>query len=123
MPAALRILDSDGITVITTLNVGNVATPATSGNRKLFVQNFGTVTAQSVSLTIEQVGTNDGNSYLQTAPDVAGSPGTWGQGAISMGNIAVLTSVAFWTREVLPSGLTSDANPRRVNVKASGLTI
>jgi len=122
MPAALRILDSDQATVITTLDVGNVATPGTSSNHKLYVQNFGTVTALSVTLAIEQVGTNDGSSYLQTAPDVSGSPGTWGQTDLSMGDIAVLATVAFWIREVLPSGLTADANPRRVNLKASGLT-
>jgi hypothetical protein len=122
MPAALRTLDSDGSTVITTVNLGNLATPGTSANKKLFVQNFGTVTAQSVTLEIEAVGTNDGNLYLQTAPDVSGSPGTFAQTTITMGDIAVLATVAFWIRVVLPSGLTADDNPRRANLVASGLT-
>ncbi len=123
MPAALRVLDSDGSTVITTLNLGNIATPGNSSQHKCFVNNNGTSTAQSVSLTINQVGTNDGNSYLQTAPDVSGSPGTCGQTSISLGDIAVSASVAFWVRVVLPSGLTADNNPRRVDVKASGFTV
>lgn len=123
MPATLRVLDSDGSTVITTLNLGSVSTPGSTSGHKCFVNNNGTATAQSVSLTIEQVGTNDGNSYLQTAPDSGGSPGTWGQTSISLGDIAVSASVAFWVRVVLPSGLTADGNPRRVNVKASGFTV
>lgn len=122
MSAALRFLDSDGATVITTVDLGDIATPGSSANKKLFAQNFGTSAATSVVVSIEAVGTNDGDDYAKIAPDLSGSPGTFGTGDVSLGTIAALAKVAFWTQAVLPAGLTADANPRRFRLDARGLT-
>ena len=123
MSAQLRFLNTDEATVITTVNEGNVETPGSSANKKLFVQNFGTTEATAVTVSIEQVGTNDGSTYGQIAADVSGSPGTFGTGDVSLGTIAVLTDRAVWVKVVLPSGLTADANPRRFRLDATGLTV
>lgn len=123
MPAQLRILDSDGTTVITSENFGNIATPGSSASTKFFVQNFGTSAALSVTIGIEAIGTNDGEDYTQIAEDIAGAPGTFGQTDLSLGTIAPLASVPFWVRVVQPAGLTADNNPRRANIVADALTI
>lgn len=123
MPAQLRILSSDGTTVVTSDNLGNVATPGTDGPTKYFVNNFGTSAALSVTVGIEAIGTNDGDDYTQIAVDIAGAPGSFGQTDLSLGTIAPLSSVAFWVRVVQPAGLTADNNPRRANVVADALTV
>lgn len=122
MSASLRMLDSDGTTVITTVDVGDVATPGSSAEKKLFVQNFGTSDAVGVVVSIEAVGTNDGDDYAKIAEDLSGSPGTFGTADVSLGTIAPLASEPFWTQVVLPGGLTADANPRRFRLDATGLT-
>jgi hypothetical protein len=116
------MLDSDGATVLTTLNLGNVATPGSTSAHKLFVQNFGTSAATGVVVSINQVGTNDGSTYAQIAPDSGGSPGTFGTGNVTLGTINALATSPFWVEVVLPAGLTADANPRRFNLVATGLT-
>lgn len=122
MSASLRILDSNGTTVITTVDAGDIATPGSSANKKLFVQNFGTSAATAVVVSIEPVGTNDGDDYAKIAPDLSGSPGTFGTTDVSLGTIAPLATAPFWTQVVLPGGLTADANPRRFRLDATGLT-
>jgi hypothetical protein len=117
------MLDSDESTVITTSDQGNVPTPGSSTAKKFFVQNFGTSTAEDVVVTIEAVGTNDGADYTQIAADVAGSPGTFSQSDVNLGDIAALDDAPFWAQIVQPSGLTADNNPRRSSLVASGTTV
>jgi hypothetical protein len=123
LSATLRIYDTDGSTVITTLTLGNITSPGASSDKKIYVNNFGDQTAQSVTLAIVAVGTNDGSLYAYTAPDSGGSPGTFAQTTLSLGNITAGSSIAVWTRANLVSNLTADGNPRRYNLLASGTTI
>lgn len=123
MSASLEFLDSDNTTVITTLNQGNIATPGSSSNKKLYVKNNGDVTAQSVTVALEQVGSNDGYLYEQIATDSGGTPGTFGTTDISLGSIAASASTAFWVKVSLITGLTADSNPRRSNLVAQALTL
>lgn len=117
------MLDSDGTTVITSDNLGNIPTPGSSDPTKYYVNNFGTSDSQDTEVTIETFGTSDGANYTYLAPDVAGSPGTFSQDPVSLGTIAPLASAPFWARTVQPTGLTADNNPRRVNVVADALTV
>lgn len=73
-------------------------------------------------MSIEAIGTNDGDDYAKIAEDLGGSPGTFGTADVALGTIAPLATVAFWTEAVLPSGLTADNNPRRYRLDATGLT-
>jgi hypothetical protein len=123
MPAALRFYDTDGSTVITTYDFTTVASPGQTANKKFYVENFGDQIAQSTTITIEAVGTNDGDDYAQTALDSGGSPGTFGTSQLSLGDIAAGIKVAFWSRVVLPSGVTADNNTRRYNLTGAALTI
>src|SRR6185369_10343355 len=121
--ASLVFKDTDGTTTITTVNHGNIASPGSSANKKVFVKNEGDQTAQSVTLTITAIGTNDGADWALVAPDSGGSPGSFVTTPLSLGNIAAAASVAFWFKETLPSALTADLNPRRYDLVASGSTI
>lgn len=123
MSAALRFKNTDGTTVITTLSLGNIASPGASSNHKLYVENYGDATAQSVTMTLETVGSSDGITYALEATDVAGSPGAFGAGPLSVGDIAAGIKVAFWTRASLVSGLTADQNPRRYDIQADGTSV
>jgi hypothetical protein len=123
MSAQLRFLDTDGTTVITSLNVGNIASPGSLADKQLWVENFGDATAQGVTAALVAVGTNDGEDYAYLAPDSGGSPGSFVQTTLSLGDIASLAKIALWTKVTLPSNLTADNNPRRYNIRASGATI
>lgn len=122
MAAQVRFLDTDETTVLTNLNQGNIETPETGASKKIFVQNFGTTDAEEVTVSIDAVGTNDGEQYVETALDAGGSPGAFGTDDLDLGTIAPLDSVPIWTRIVHPAGLTADANPRRAKLTASYLT-
>lgn len=123
MPAALRFNDTDGSTVITSYDEGDIASPGQTANKKFYVENFGDQTAQSTTVDIEAVGTNDGDDYAQSALDSGGSPGTFGITQLALGNIAAGARVAFWSRIILTSGVTADNNPRRFNLTANADTI
>lgn len=123
MSAILQFLDSDNSTVITTLDEGSIASPGSSANKKLYVKNNGDQTAQGTTVSIEQIGTNDGSLYALIALDSGGSPGTFGTSQISLGNITAGSSVALWAKITLITGLTSAANPRRFNLTANALTL
>lgn len=123
MSASIRFLNDDGSEVITTLPLGNVDSPETSDNEKVLVENFGDLDAEQVTITLVQVGTNDGDDYAKLAEDISGSPGTFATDPLALGTIAPLERVAIWTRVELPSGLTADANPRRYDLKADALTL
>ena len=123
MSAALQYFAADGVTVVTTVSIGNIPTPGTATPQKLFLNNFGNQTAQNATVALEAIGTNDGSVYAQTAPDVAGSPGTFGNSTLNLGNVAVSGSTPFWVRASLISGLTADSNPRRFSLLASAQTL
>lgn len=122
MSAQLQFFASDGATVITTTSLGNVATPGTSTQVKLFINNFGDQTAQNTTVALQQIGTNDGFTYGQIAPDVSGSPGVFGNATLNLGSIAAGSKVPFWVESVLISGLTADGNARRFNLLATAQT-
>jgi hypothetical protein len=123
MSAALRFYDSDGTTVITSYDFGTVASPGSTSSKKFYIENFGDQTAQTTTIDLEAVGTNDGDDYAQTALDVAGSPGAFGTSQLTLGSIAAGIKVAFWSRVVLPSGVTADNNTRRYNLTGTAFTI
>lgn len=122
MPASLRFLDDDEVTPITTLSMGNVATPGTTSGKKLFVENFGDEDATSLAVAIEQVGTSDGDDYAQLAPDSGGSPGTWVTTPLSFGTLVAGDTAPFWLRDSVPAGRTADNNPRRFDLAATALS-
>lgn len=123
MSAALQFLDSDGVTVITTKNSGNIPSPGQSSQFKVFLQNTGNQTAQSLTVSIQAIGTNDGNIYAQLALDNGGVPGTFGTSPLSLGNLTAGSSVPFWFQEVLPAGVTADNNQRRYSIQYSATTL
>lgn len=123
MPASLRFLDSDGATVITSEDLGSILSPGSSSNTKLFVENTGDQTAQTVTVEIEQVGTNDGDDYALLAPDVAGSPGAFVTTPVSLGNIAAGAKTAFWTKATLVAGLSAIGNTRQYKIHAEANTV
>jgi len=122
MSAILQMLAADQTTVITSLNDGNVATPGTIAAHKLGIKNNGDQDALELTLTITPVGTNDGSTYAQIAPDVAGSPGTFQTTPLSFGTLVTGATIAYWLKEVVPSGRTADQNPRRFDLVASANT-
>jgi hypothetical protein len=122
MSANLQFLASDNATVITTLNLGSIASPGSSTQTKLYLQNTGTTSADSTTITIEQIGTNDGSIYALLAPDAGGTPGVFGTSPLSVGSIAALGEVPFWTEVTLVAGLSPNNNPRRFNLQGQGLS-
>jgi hypothetical protein len=123
MPATLRFLDTDGTTVITTEDLASILSPGSSSNKKLYVENSGDQTAQSVTVENEAVGTNDGVDYALLAADVAGSPGAFSTSPVSLGDIAAAAKVAFWAKVTLVAGLSAEGNTREYKIHASGSTI
>lgn len=123
MSASLEFLDTDNTTVITTLDIGNVDSPGTSTQTKLFLKNTGDQSATSTTIAIQAVGTNDGSAYALIAPDSGGSPGTFVTSPLSVGTLTAGSEYTFWVEAVLVAGITPGANPRRFNLHASGQTI
>lgn len=119
MPAALRFLAADESTVLLSDNHGNIATPGTSTALKRFVENFGDADADDLTVTITQIGTNDGDDYAQLAPDSGGSPGAWTTSPLTFGTLGDGLTAPFWVREVVPAGRSADNNPRRYDVAAT----
>lgn len=120
MSAQFRIFASDQQTVITTENLGNILSPGSSSNVKMYLQNFGNQTANSVLISINPLAGNDGNLYAYLAVDSNGSPGPFGPGPLSVGSSSVLSMTPFWTNVQLIAGLTPDGNPRRYSIVCSG---
>ncbi len=122
MPASLRFLAADDATVLSSDNHGNVLTPGTSTPLKRFLENYGDADADETTLTITQVGNNDGSTYAQLAPDSGGSPGAWTTLPLSFGTLIPSATTPFWVRESVPAGRTADRNVRRYDLIASGLS-
>jgi hypothetical protein len=123
MPATARFLDTDGSTVIVDEDLGSILSPGSSAGTKLYVENFGDQTAQAVALSIEAVGTNDGDDYALLALDVAGSPGAYATTPLSLGDITAGNSTAFWVKVTLVAGLSAEGNTREFKLHAAGSTI
>lgn len=123
MSAAYQFLANDGVTPISSLNLGNVDSPDQSGNERFFVKNIGDTTAQGTVVDLVGVGLNDGIDYAQDAPNNISEPGPFGTTQIAAGDIAAGSAVAIWTRAVLPAGVTATGNPRRYNIQARGFTL
>lgn len=123
MGALLRFYDTDNVTVISSVSLGNINTPGTSIEKKLYVENYGDVALDGGTVAIVQVGLNDGDDYALVAPDVAGVPGSFTAGPLAIGTLAIATKYAFWTKAVLPSGLTPDLNQRVYLLRGQGTTL
>jgi hypothetical protein len=123
MPASLVYLDTDASTVITTEDLASILSPGSSANKRLFVKNVGDQTGQSVTVTIEAVGTNDGDDYALLAPDLGGSPGAFSTSPLSLGNIAAGAMQGFWLKVTLVAGLSAEGNTREFKLHAAGSTI
>lgn len=120
MSAILQFLDSDDSTIITTTTLGNVDSPGTSTQKKLFLKNTGDQTSTSTTIAIQAVGTNDGSAFALIAPDSGGSPGTFGTSDLSVGTLAAGAQYVFWTECSLVAGLSPDGNLRRYTLHAAG---
>lgn len=123
MSAILEFLNSDNSTVITTLDIGNVASPGASSQTKLFLKNIGDQSATATTIAIQPLGTNDGSAFALIAPDSGGSPGTFSNATLSVGTLAAAAEYAFWTEVTLVAGLSPDGNPRRFNLHAEGTSV
>lgn len=123
MPAILEFLASDNSTVITTLDIGNVDSPGTSSQTKLFLKNVGDQSATSTTIAIQPIGTNDGSAFALIAPDSGGSPGTFQNSPLTVGTLAAAAEFTFWTECTLVAGLVPDGNPRRFTLHAQGTSI
>jgi hypothetical protein len=76
------------------------------------------LSTMSVTLSIRA-----GYTWVEWAPDVTGSPGTWQSADWSAGNIAAAAHTLVWIRVVVPSSATPDDPCRMVNIRARGLSI
>jgi hypothetical protein len=123
MPASLRYLDTDASTVITTEDLASILSPGSSSNKLLYVENTGDQTAQSVTVMIEAVGTNDGDDYALLAPDLGGSPGGFSTSPVSMGDLGAGDMQGFWLKVTLVAGLSAEGNTREFKLHAAGSTI
>lgn len=123
MAASIRFLDTDGSTVITTEDLGSILSPGSSSNKLLYVENNGDQTATDVEVSIEQIGTNDGDDYALLAPDVALSPGAFSTSPVSLGDIAAGDKEPFWAKVTLVAGLSAQGNTRQFKLHAAGATI
>jgi hypothetical protein len=75
-------------------------------------------TSSSITLKVR-----DGWQWVEFAPDVAGSPGTYATGDEVLGDIAAADHEFFWARMNVP-GATQPEDPcRMVNIRARGLSI
>lgn len=120
MSAQFRILAADQQTPITTLNLGNILTPGSSSNVKVYLNNFGDQMANNVSIAIAAVAGNDGSLYGFLAADNSGVPGPFGAGPLVVGNVASMGMYPFWTDVQTIAGLDPSNNPRRYTIVASG---
>ena len=90
----------------------------------IFTANPGDPTAQTHSYYVRE-----GSAYLEFAPDVTGSPGTWQSGPLTLtesgqtaGTITASGSCYFWVRSVVPTSA-APGDRRLFNYRARGLTV
>lgn len=84
----------------------------------------GDPTSQSLDFYVR-----DSDDWIEFAPDVTGSPGTWQSGPLTLtesgetsGTITAAGTVNFWVRMVIPSS-TSPGDRRLFLLRARGLTV
>jgi len=97
-----------------TIRDGEASTP-----RRTWWKNTSTASEvlEDCQFVIEAVGANDGDEFLQIAPDVAGSPGAWTTSPIVIGDMAVNDWAACWMRYNVPADTSQVGNPRRAYVR------
>ncbi|KPJ83957.1 MAG: hypothetical protein AMS19_02630 [Gemmatimonas sp. SG8_23] len=75
-------------------------------------------TSSSITLQVR-----DGYSWIEFAPDVSGSPGTYSASDLSLGDIAAADHELFWIRAAVPSAAQPEDPCRMINIRARGLSI
>jgi hypothetical protein len=65
----------------------------------------------------------DGYTWVQFAPDVTGSPGTYAAADLVLGDIPASDHEYFWVKVVVPSAAMPEDPCRMINVAARGLSI
>jgi hypothetical protein len=75
-------------------------------------------TSSSITLSIRA-----GYTWIEWAPDVSGSPGTWQSTDLSLGNILAAAHELAWIRANVPSAAQPADPCRMVNIRARGLSI
>lgn len=118
MPAALRLIASDGTTVVSSVNEGTVV--GSWGGTLYYLENYGDQSWTAGTLALAAIGSNDGIGMGSFAPDVSGAPGSYQTAPLTVPTLAPLARYGFWLKTVVPGGTTSDANPRRFNLFATG---
>lgn len=111
MPANVEIQSDAGVP-LTTWNFGAVGGGA-STEQKFKIKNTGSDPATSVGLFVQRLVQNDGVDFITIAPDVAGNPGTYQVGTISVGTLAADDEYFFWVKVTIPEGTTPQGNPRQ----------
>lgn len=75
-------------------------------------------TSSSITVTVR-----DGYTWIEFAPDVSGSPGTFAASDLVLGDIPAASHELFWTRAAVPSAAQPENPARMVNFRARGLSI
>ena len=115
MAKQVTMYETDQVTPAETLHdEGTIRDGQANSPRRVWVRNTSTAseTLEACRWIIEALGTNDGDDYLQLAPDVAGSPGSWTTEPIVIGDMAVNDWAACWMRYNIPAGSNQIGNPR-----------
>ncbi len=112
--------ESDQVTLAEdSYDEGTVLDGATTTPRRIWWKNTSTAseTLENCRFVIEAVGANDGDEFLEIAPDNSGVPGTWTTDPIVIGDMAVNDWAACWMRYNYPAGTPQVGNPRRAYVR------
>lgn len=67
MPAQLRLLESDGISPLVSINFGNILAGTQSVPKLLFMNSYGDAACNSSEFAVEQTPGNDGYTFAQVA--------------------------------------------------------
>lgn len=118
MAATLRLLD-DSFNVITSENFGAIDAGSNSVV-KIYVENYGSTSATSVTLSRARIAQNDGVDYVTFAQDNgSGNPGTYSSADVNLGTVTAGQRIPIWVKATIPLGLTPQGNPRQFNVTLS----
>jgi hypothetical protein len=66
---------------------------------------------------------SDGKTRVQIAPDISGTPGSFGTADVVLGNMDIDEVKAFWVRIATQAGDSPSGNPRHANLQARITTI
>ena len=98
MPAQLRLLESDGVTPLVSINFGNVLAGTQSVPKLLFMNSHGDAPCDNSEFNIEQTPGNDGYTFAQIAAATAidnASTAISSTVATTGGNIAAGSDIAY----------------------------